>query len=136
MAYAVRESALTCFAPAAVNGLMTPLTPWTLATRASIGEILELAAGESAEPLRVCHTMVPAVTVAASLPTRASRLYAVARVAGRQPAQESLKADPFHPHHPGQRHHHRYPGKQNQVPSAYAQPRQSTHDENTLQIVR
>ena len=74
VAYAVRESALTCFAPAAVNGLTTPFTPWTLATLASIGSILELTGADSAEPLRVSHTMVPVVTVAASLPARASRL--------------------------------------------------------------
>jgi hypothetical protein len=70
--------------------------PWTLATLASIGAILELAAGESAEPLRVSHTMVPVVTVAASLPARASRLYAVAEsLAGSD--VESLKADPATP---------------------------------------
>ena len=74
VAYAVRESALICFAPAAVNGLITPFTPLTLATLASIGAILELAAEESAEPLRVSHTIVPVVTLAASLPARASRL--------------------------------------------------------------
>ena len=99
VAYAVRESALTCFAPAAVNGLITPFTPSTLATLASIGAILELAAGESAEPLRVSHTMVPVVTLAASLPARASRLYAVLEsLAGSR--EESLKADPFIPANP------------------------------------
>src|ERR1022692_239332 len=96
VAYAVRESALTCFAPAAVNGLITPFTPSTLATLASIGKILELAAGESAEPLPVCHTMVPVVTLAASLPAPASRLYAVVEsLAGSR--EESLKADPATP---------------------------------------
>jgi hypothetical protein len=96
VAYAVRESALTCFEPAAVNGLITPFTPWTLATLVSIGAILELAAGESAEPPRVSHTMVPVVTLAASLPARASRLYAVAEsLAGSD--TESLKADPASP---------------------------------------
>src|SRR6202034_3375704 len=92
VAYAVRESALTCFAPAAVNGLITPFTPWTLDTLASIGAILERTAGESAEPLRVSHTMVPVVTVAASLPARASRLCAVGAAAARSDAG-SLKGD-------------------------------------------